>query len=212
MSTATGVGRPPGAVELLERAVAYTRASLLLVTEADLGSPTPCAGWDLHDLLRHMDDSLDAMAAAARAPRLALVPPPVDDDGRALLDRICARARTLLADWYPAAAGDVVPGDVAPGDVAPGDVAPGDVALGDLRLSRELLGSVGALEITLHGWDVAQSLGRPRPIPPALAMDLWPVARDHVTDADRPSRFGPALDVPDWAAPQLRLLAHAGRC
>ena len=88
----------------------------------------------------------------------------------------------------------------------------GDVAVGGLSVPRELLGAVGALEITLHGWDVAQALERPRPIPPGLAMDLWPVARDHITDADRPDRFGPVLDVPDWAAPQHRLLAHAGRC
>ncbi|GAB3447888.1 TIGR03086 family metal-binding protein [Phycicoccus ginsengisoli] len=192
MTTATGVGRPPGAVELLERAVAYTRGSLLLVTEADLGNRTPCADWDLRALLRHMDDSLDAMAVAACGPRLALAPPAVEGDGRALLDRICARARALLGHWHR--------------------VAGGDVALGALSLPRELLGSVGALEITLHGWDVAQSLDRPRPIPPALAMDLWPLARDHITEADRPVRFGPVLDVPDWAAPQHRLLAHAGRC
>jgi hypothetical protein len=42
-------------------------------------------------------------------------------------------------------------------------------------------------------------------------MDLWPVARDHITEADRPERFGPPLEVPDWASPQDRLLAHAGR-
>lgn len=192
MTTATGVGRPPGAVELLERAIAYTGASLRLVTEADLGNPTPCADWDLLALLQHMEDSLDAMAQAARAPRLELVPTAPGEGGRALLDRICVRARALVGHWHPC--------------------AQGDVGMGDLSLPRELLGSVGALEITLHGWDVAQAVGQPRPIPPGLAMDLWPVARDAITDADRPLRFGPVLDVPDWAAPQHRLLAHAGRC
>ncbi|MDR6861853.1 TIGR03086 family metal-binding protein [Phycicoccus sp. 3266] len=192
MTTATGVGRPPGAVELLERAVAYTGASLRLVTEADLRNPTPCAEWDLLALLTHMEDSLDAMAQAARAPRLELVPAEPGEGGRALLDRICARARALVGHWHPAPLGDV--------------------GLGGLTLSRDLLGAVGALEITLHGWDVAQAIEQPRPIPPGLAMDLWPVARDAITDADRPVRFGPVLDVPDWAAPQHRLLAHAGRC
>jgi uncharacterized protein (TIGR03086 family) len=192
MTTATGVGRPPGAVELLERAIAYTGASLRLVTEADLHHRTPCAEWDLLALLQHMEDSLDAMAQAASAPRLELVPAAPGEGGRALLDRICARARALVGHWHP--------------------VPRGDVGLGDLSLSRELLGAVGALEITLHGWDVAQAVDQPRPIPPGLAMDLWPVARDAITDADRPVRFGPVLDVPDWAAPQHRLLAHAGRC
>ena len=192
MTTATGVGRPPGAVELLERAVAYTGASLRLVTEADLRNPTPCAEWDLLALLRHMEDSLDAMAQAAHAPRLELVPAAPGEGGRALLDRLCARARALVGLWHPAPLGEV--------------------GLGELSLSRELLGAVGALEITLHGWDVAQAIQQPRPIPPGLAMDLWPVARDAITDLDRPVRFGPVLDVPDWAAPQHRLLAQAGRC
>jgi uncharacterized protein (TIGR03086 family) len=192
MSTATGPHRPPGAVELLERAIAYTRGSLIEVTTADLVNPTPCADWDLRALLRHMDDSLDAMASAAHAPRLVLVGQLSRTDDDALLERICAKACALLGHWHPEPVGDV--------------------ALGDLRLARDLVGSVGALEITLHGWDVAQALGRPRPIPPGLAMDLWPVARDHITDADRPVRFAAALEVPDWASPQARLLAHAGRC
>jgi uncharacterized protein (TIGR03086 family) len=195
VSTATGQGRPPRAVELLERAIGYTRASLLLVTEADLGRPTPCRGWLLHDLLTHMDDSLEAMAAAAQATALSLVPSRPPGDSSDLLDSICHRARGLLAHWHPA------------DDLRPGD----DVALGELWLSRELLGSVGALEIALHGWDVAEAIGRPRSIPPGLAMDLWPVARDHITDDDRPFRFAQPVEVSDWATPTARLLAHSGR-
>ena len=191
MSAAPGPAGPPGAVELLERAVAYARGSLLLVAEDDLGRATPCAGWTLADLLRHMDDSLAVMAEAAQGSVLELVPGPAPEGERALLDSICHRARGLLASWHPARSDAV--------------------GVGELFLGRELVGSVGALEITLHGWDVAQALDRPRPIPPALAMDLWPVARDHVTEADRPVPFGPALDVPDWASPQERLLAHTGR-
>lgn len=194
MSSATGQSQPPRAVELLERAIGYTRASLVLVTEADLGRPTPCRGWVLHDLLVHMDDSLEAMATAARATSLSLVPSEPPSDATDLLDSICSRARGLLGHWHPV---DGVTGDA--------------VGLGDLSLSREVLGTVGALEIALHGWDVAESIGHPRPIPPGLSMDLWPVARDHITDDDRPYRFAPAVDVSDWATPTARLLAHAGR-
>lgn len=194
MSSATGQSRPPRAVELLERAIGYTRASLVLVTEDDLARPTPCRGWLLQDLLTHMDDSLEAMAVAARTTSLSLVPAAPPTLGRDLLDSICHRARGLLAHWHPV-----------------DDLLDDPVALGDLSLPRELLGSVGALEIVLHGWDVAEAIGQPRSIPPGLAMDLWPVARDHITDADRPFRFAPPVDVSDWATPATRLLAHAGR-
>lgn len=191
MSMATGPARPPGAVELLERSIAYTGGVLAEVRAEHLDRATPCAQWDLLALLRHMDDSLDAFAAAASAPALSLAPSPSGLEGMAVVDRIRWRACTLLGHWHPEPVGSV--------------------GLGDLALPRELLGAVGALEITLHGWDVAQATGSRRPIPPSLAMDLWPVARDHVTDLDRPARFGAEVEVPDTASPQTRLLAHTGR-
>jgi uncharacterized protein (TIGR03086 family) len=191
MTAAPGPSRAPTAVELLERSIGYTRSTLVLVTGADLARPTPCHGWRLGDLLGHMDDSLEAMALAARATSLSLVPAEPPADGADLLDSICHRARDLLSHWHP--------------------VPDGEVGLGDLSLPRELLGAVGALEIALHGWDVAEAIGRPRPIPPGLAMDLWPIARDHITEGDRPSRFAPRVEVPDWATPAARLLAQAGR-
>jgi uncharacterized protein (TIGR03086 family) len=194
VSSAAGPSGPPRAVELLERAIGYTRISLLLVTEADLGRRTPCDGWVLHDLLTHMDDSLEALALAAQATSLSLVPSAPPGAASDLLDSICHRARTLLAHWHPV-----------------DDRSDDAVELGGLSLPRELLGAVGALEIALHGWDVAESIGRPRPIPPGLAMDLWPVARDHITDLDRPVRFGRPVEVPDWATPATRLLAQSGR-
>lgn len=191
MRSAAEPSRPPTAVELLERAIAYTRGSLLLVTEADLHRPTPCRAWSLLDLLRHMDDSLEAFTQAAHARTLSLVPAGTDAVGGELIDTICHRACGLLAHWLPEPVGGVV--------------------VGEFSVPREVLGGAGALEITLHGWDVARSLGADRPIPPALALDLWPVAREHITDDDRPEPFGPALVVPDGASPQERLLAHAGR-
>ena len=194
MPTATGQSRPPSAVELLERAIAYTRASLVLVTAADLDRTTPCHGWLLRDLLGHMDDSLEAMAAAARATSLSLVPSEPPTEGADLLDSICLRARGLLGHWQSVRGG-----------------VDCDIDLAELSLPRELLGAVGALEIALHGWDVAEAIARPRAIPPDLAMDLWPVARDHITAADRPFRFGAPVEVSAWATPATRLLAHAGR-
>ena len=138
-----------------------------------------------------MDDSLEAMTAAAQATSLSLVPSEPPADGADLIESICHRACGLLGQWHPPRAGGV--------------------GLGDLSLPRELLGAVGALEIVLHGWDVAQAIDHPRPIPADLAMELWPMARDHITEADRPFRFAPSTEVPEWATPATRLLAHAGR-
>ena len=181
----------PGALELLERAIAYAHANLELVTADDLERPTPCARWRLGELLRHLDDSLAAMGEAAQASSLTLVPAVAPAADLELLESIGRRTRGLLGHWHPPRGGGVV--------------------VGGHPLSSEVVGAVGALEITLHAWDVGQALGSSRPIPPGLAADLWPVARGHITAADRPCRFAPAIALPTGTGPADRLLAHAGR-
>ncbi|WP_187415177.1 maleylpyruvate isomerase N-terminal domain-containing protein [Nonomuraea sp. PA05] len=52
-------------VALLERAIDYSLGSLRIVTPAALCRPTPCAGWSLQELLKHLDDSLQALNEAA---------------------------------------------------------------------------------------------------------------------------------------------------
>jgi uncharacterized protein (TIGR03086 family) len=191
-STSPAVGAPD-ALELLDRAVGYTRGALALVHAEDLGRPTPCARWSLRALLRHMDDSLAAMGEAALVSAVALAPAPGPAGGEDLLASIRQRACMLVGQWS-----------------APTQGAD-QLVLGPSLLARETLGAVGALEITLHGWDVAQACGGARPIPPALAADLWPVARDHITDDDRPHLFGPVVDLPAGAGAAQRLLAFTGR-
>ena len=68
MTSVPGSAGPPEAAELLERAVVYSRGALASVRPEHLGRPTPCPGWSLGRLLRHMDDSLAAMAEAASSP------------------------------------------------------------------------------------------------------------------------------------------------
>ena len=54
-----------GAIELLDRALGYTRVVLAGVPGADLDRRTPCRDWNLGQLLAHMDDALDAFTEAA---------------------------------------------------------------------------------------------------------------------------------------------------
>ena len=191
MTSLPGPVRPPGAAELLERALVYSRGALAGVRPEHLALPTPCPGWSLAQLLRHMDDSLAAMADAASAPHLSLAPASSPTEAADLLASVRRRACTLVGRWAAADGGTV--------------------GLGGLVVEREAIGRVGALEITLHGWDVAQACGRALPLPPVLAMDLWPVARDHLGAADLPCRAGAELQVADSATPQERLLGLSGR-
>ena len=90
---------PLAGPELLERAVGYTRTSLMLVGFADLTARTPCADWDLLRLLRHMNDSLAAFTEAAEIGYVDLVPVHGTDPGAELVERLKGRACALLAAW-----------------------------------------------------------------------------------------------------------------
>lgn len=180
------------APSLLERAVAYTRTSLGLVTPGALTAPTPCSGWDLRTLLTHMDDSLAAITEAADigyvAPRPCNgVPPEV-----ALVGALKARACALLGAW---------------------SVEPlrREVLVAGRPVPATLLAAAGALEIAVHGWDVARACGVDRPLPEPLARDLLEAAPLVVDDADRPARFAAPLDVVGVATQSERLLAFLGR-
>lgn len=182
----------PRAVAVLDAAVVWTHDCLQAARTADAGLPTPCAEWDLGDLLVHTEDSLAALAEAVvgrvelDAPR-----PPAARDAGLLVERVVRRACDLRARWQALPPGGPVEVDV-------------------LALDRHTLAVVGALEVTVHGWDVAATVGRVRRPPEDLAARLLPVALHAVPEGERGVRFGPALAPVDGSA-SARLLAHLGR-
>ncbi|MET7700911.1 TIGR03086 family metal-binding protein [Streptomyces sp. NPDC005485] len=180
--------------ELLERSLAYALGSVATVVPGSLGRATPCAQWDLGELLRHLDDSVDALYEGVAGGSVGLCP------GRDAPDPVCAfreRAGALLGAWA-----------VAAGEVPCTDIP---VDVGGQSLELDVLAAVGAVEIAVHGWDVAQACGRPRPLPPALAADLFPVARCVVADEDRGVRFAEPVGVQPRSCPGDRLVAFLGR-
>lgn len=198
-------GALAGGVELLERAISYALSSLHLVTYEALTQPTPCRGWDLRTLLAHFDDSLAAINEAVEVGHVELEPVPrgrapsggflgsgVEMDPADPVAQLRNRACRLLGAWTNSDDFDVV-------------------AVGALRLTTGIVTTTGALEVAVHGWDVATTCGAMRPIPPGLAHELFQIAPLIVTDADRPMRFAPPLDVGPRADLGARLLGFLGR-
>ena len=182
-----------GRVGLLERAIGYSHGSLLLVSPAALDDPTPCRDWSLRDLLVHLADSLVALSDAAEIGRVDLEPSEVT--GEFLTDVINVvrrRACHLLGAWSTADGRSTV-------------------AVGDRSLDSGILIGAGALEIAVHGWDVARACGHDRPIPAALAEELLELVPVLVTDADRPERFAAPVAVSPLAKPSDQLTTLLGR-
>lgn len=176
-------------VELLDRSLAYTRVALAAVRPTALTRRTPCARWDLGALLAHMDDALDAFLEAAGGTVATSPSHRAEGAGPGTVASLQHKACALLGTWSTARP------------------VRGPVVVGGAPVEPGLLVAAAALEITVHGWDVATALGLDHPVPGSLAAALLPLAR---ATAD-PEHFAEPLPVPEGAGDGVRLLAALGR-
>lgn len=197
-----------GGVALLERAVSYTLGPLGLVTPALLTCRTPCRDWDLRALLAHMSDSLAALHEALDLREIDLEPgmdaSPGSGPGSSSIPYACAA--DPAADMVSALRGRArrLLGMLAGTHDVP-------VSIGGSLLPASIVTSVGAIDIAVHGWDVARACGAALPIPEPLAEEMLAISPLFVSRADRPSRFAPPVPVPAGASASDRLVAYLGR-
>ena len=187
-----------GGFALLERAMGYTLGGLVLVGPEDMAAKTPCAAWDLRTLLLHMNHSLLTLHHAVAAGHLDLdaAGDPEADYGDPAVDPVASlrnRACRMIGAWANAP-------------------APGGISIADRQLTPGIVAAAGAVEVAVHGWDVARACGQDRHVPAALAEELLDLSPLFVRDADRPTRFAPRLDLSsDLDSPSDRLVAFLGR-
>jgi uncharacterized protein (TIGR03086 family) len=189
-ATGTPAADLPGAVALVTRATGYALEGLSEVTAAHLDRPSPCPGWDVRALVLHLADSADGLTALAvtgellvpSAPRPETSPVTVAED----------RLLHLLGVLTSAVRGEGPAG--------------GDGAGHAVTAARG-----AAIEVAVHGWDLATACGSGRPMPPGLASALLASASSLVDDGARPHVFAAAVDVPPDASAEDRLVAFLGR-
>jgi uncharacterized protein (TIGR03086 family) len=186
---------PAGPAALLAGAIHYALGSVSYVTPRVLTRRTPCAEWDLSTLLGHVNDSLAAFHEGIARGYVDLEPagPPRHVPAEEDVVTFRARAARLLATATATGREDR------------------PVAIADRRAAGSIVTAVGAVELAVHGWDVAAACGRDRPIPPGLATAILEVAPMVVTDATRQTRFAAPITVSPGASPSDRLVALLGR-
>ncbi|ONI92826.1 TIGR03086 family protein [Saccharothrix sp. ALI-22-I] len=177
---------------LLERATRYARDVTAQVRRPQLVRPTPCGRWDLLELLWHVNESVVALREAIE--QECVFPEPLSPDPAEVHDvlRTFERESALLLDAWDEPGYDST------------------VVVGRYPVRGMVLANTGALEIAVHGWDVARSCDLPAVIPRDLAVDLLAVAR-LVMPLPRHPQFGPEVVCPDWACASDRLVAFLGR-
>ena len=202
-STRPSSGGPLGrGRELLECAVSYALGDGVLggagpPTARLLSRPTPCAEWVLGMLLVHVSDSIGMLHEAIAAGAAGAAPPGSAGPGGGLgpdpVARLLGQAAGLLGACAAAAPADP------------------RVVIGDRELRASMVAVTGAIEITVHGWDISVACGACRPVPPGLAAILLPIAPLLITPGTRPGLFADPVQLPGPASPGDQLVAFLGR-
>ena len=174
------------------------------ITRDDLDRPTPCAGWNLADLLAHMTVQHHGFAASARGggADLALWQP-------------ATVAEAVAADpagAYAAAAADVLEAFSADGvldatfampEFGPGATVPGAMAIG-----------FHFVDYVVHGWDVARTIDARFELPTEVIDAVLPIVLavpdGEFRDAEG-APFARAITATDAASDIDRILLHLGR-
>jgi len=179
------------AAGLLERAVAYALGNVAVVTPDLLARPTPCRAWDLRMLLWHSCESLAALGEGFADGFVALAAAHDNALRTGPAEVFTARACLLLHTWSR--------------------VTRPDILVAGRRLTVSVVAAAGALEIAVHGWDVAEACGQQRPVPAALALSLLEIAPLLVSGADREPLFAAEVAVAREASASDKLTAFLGR-
>ena len=173
------------------------------VTPEDLHRPTPCAGWNLAELLAHMTVQHRGFAAAARG------------DGADLSRWDAATVADAVAldpaGTYATAAADVLDAFADAGletsfalpEFGPNAVFPASQAIG-----------FHFVDYVVHGWDVARSIDKPFALPDDVISAVLPLVLA-VPDGDfrntPGSPFARAIEGVEGVSDLDRILLHLGR-
>jgi len=180
----------------LAQAVSYADIVLDAVTPQLLFRPTPCRAWNLRMLLEHAGESLAALYEGFTVSHVAMIAPQAAVVGR-------SDAAALVSAFRHGAAALLAASAAADGGA--------QVVIGDQSMPLGCLCTTGALEITVHAWDISQACGQSLPIPHEAATDLLAEALLLVPSLDRYPLFAAPVALPPGSTASDRLAAYLGR-
>jgi uncharacterized protein (TIGR03086 family) len=180
-------------VSSFTRAAEQVEPLIAAVGADDYQRPTPCPDLDVEHLTAHLIGGLSGFAGVAEGEPLRF---DTDPD---------LTTSDPLREFHTAA-DRVIAGFSAPGMLERTFTMPWGISTGAQLLGFELL------EVVVHGWDIAASLGRHAQFEAVLVEGALAGARQWVDDSTRiPQLFGPEIPVPAGAPAIDRLVGFLGR-
>ncbi len=182
-------------LDALHRGLDQMERIVRAISPTQYDRPTPCTDFDIRALLNHTVASLAGLASAATGETWDMTAYERDvlgdDPGSAFAEGVSALRRatvdggSLERDW-----------------AMPFGPTPGEQAI-----------AIGIIEVTQHGWDLAEAAGQDGPFDEELAEAALVLAHANMPpDDDRPAgTFGHSVPVPDDAPARDRLAGFLGR-
>lgn len=172
-----------------------TRRIVAGIDRGQFGEPTPCADWNVEELLNHVVSGNWWAAELARGATIEGVGSRLDGDqlGDDPLDAYDRSAEAAAAAFEAPGVLDALCA------VSYGPV-PGSVYAGHRFI-----------DVLIHGWDLAVATGQDRTLDPALVDACWAVVDPQAELLRGSGAFGDEVTILPDADPQTRLLAVLGR-
>lgn len=169
-------------VALFQRAADYAREVISGLGNDDLRLTTPCADWDAGRVVLHLADVADGLIGLVDTGHLALPDVPRIDDPDPV-STLRASLNKLTTTLLTASETE----------------------------RAEAAAQAGAIEFTMHGWDIGVAHNRDHATPADLANDVRELASSLLSNDARGSNFAQPINVSIDAPAGDRLAAFLGR-
>ncbi len=187
----------PASADVLEQACLSTAAVLEMVRSTDLDRPTPCASWNVRDVVNHVVGGTGFFAELAEKGAVADRGDDTDCTASDFAATFRREAERLVAAFR-------APGAMTKLMKLPFGELPGSVCVW-----------IAAGDIFTHGWDLAKATDQPTDLEPDVAAPLLtqiaPILPDDMRGPDGKAAFGPRVEIANSAPAADRLAAFEGR-
>ncbi len=183
--------------DVLDQARAMLRAAAAGVPADGWQRPTPCAEWNVTQVLQHAALDQGAWAAVISGTQPS-GENPFAPSGQLDAEPL-AYAEASLEASGPAWIAVSQDGGPVPTPLPTGPMAPADAA------------GAAALDAAIHAWDIAVATGQGSPLTPGLARALTPVAKGIVEPLRQYGVYAAEVEPPAGADDATALLCYLGR-
>lgn len=182
----SAVPDPLDVLSSAEAALAVTLRVLRGVTAADAARPTPCADFDITQLLEHLQGSLSQIGSALGA----ILPGSVSEVPE---ERIAEAAQMVLETFRRRG-------------------LEGTIDMGFAELPATMVANILNIEFLIHAWDFAIATGQQLEVAPTLSEYVFTLAKATISPEQRQrGAFAEATVITESASSLERLIAYSGR-